>query len=219
MKLAILLCLVPTVFGYSAGPPVGSSNPTLCTNMIPTGHNGGVSNATDQNSPPYTITATASEYTPGGSLTVTIAGTGGNQFKGFFIQARRADPARDNDVAIGTFSNQTANTQLLMCHTVANSAWAHSNNDARSTIVGTWTAPAQDEGPLRFMATIVKGEPNRSYFYTNVTSTQLAFSADGPSQQPGNPMTTPSGGARHTIALALAGIAILLAAILNVRQF
>ncbi|XP_038052769.1 putative ferric-chelate reductase 1 [Patiria miniata] len=118
MIFAILVCLVPAALGNSAGPP-GSSNPSLCTDMIPTGHNGGVSMATDQDNPPYAIDTSSSEYTPNGSLTVTIRGLGGNQFKGFFIQARRADPARDNEVAVGTFSSAPATTQLLFCHNVA----------------------------------------------------------------------------------------------------
>ncbi|XP_022111703.1 putative ferric-chelate reductase 1 [Acanthaster planci] len=230
MYAVLLLALVATVLGFTSGPPVGSTYPNLCTDMIPTGHNGGMSRADDTDNPPYTITASADEYMRGSSLTVTITGTGGNQFEGFFIQARRADPARDNDVAIGTFSSPPATTQLLTCHNVENSAWGHSNSMTRSSIEATWTAPAQDEGPIKFMATIVKGVPDRDYFYLNVMSSQISFNATGgvtgaPTQQPVTPtsgvVTPTSGGPSHSrsVSVTLALVAALLASFLSIHKY
>ncbi|XP_022093820.1 putative ferric-chelate reductase 1 [Acanthaster planci] len=218
MYAVFLLAVVPAVLGFSSGPPVGSSNPNLCTDMIPTGHNSGTSLASDTANPPYTITASGDEYTRGGSLTVTITGTGGNDFKGFFIQARRADPTRNNDVAIGTFSSPPVTTQLQTCHDVENSAWGHSSSVNRSSIAATWTAPAQDEGPIKFKATIVKGVPNRDYFYLGVMSNQISFNATGgaPTQPP---VTPTSGGPSHSVSVTLALVAALLASFLSVHKY
>ena len=66
--ITLLLFIVPGVLGYKTGPPV-ADYASLCTDMVPTGHNGGVSLATDTATPPYTITTSADKYTAGGSLT------------------------------------------------------------------------------------------------------------------------------------------------------
>ena len=68
MQLSVLLfCALPAALGYTSGPPV-SADADLCTDMVPDGHNGGVSLATDQTSPPYTITTSAMEYSAGGAV-------------------------------------------------------------------------------------------------------------------------------------------------------
>ncbi|XP_071798972.1 putative defense protein Hdd11-like [Asterias amurensis] len=209
MYAIVLLFLVPAALAYSRGPPVGDAG--LCTDMIPTGHNGGVSEATDKDNPPYTITTSSDMYYAGGTVTVTIAGTGATMFKGFFIQARRTHLSMDTDEAIGTFFGAPTGTQLLKC-TVANSSWGHSNGNERTTIEATWNAPKQDEGPIMFKATIVKGDPNRNYFYTNVTSDVMEFTK--------TPSTTPSSTASSvTVPLVLmTTIALGLAALLAARR-
>ena len=60
----IILLIIPAVLGNAAGPPVSQGN--LCTDMIPSGHNGGTSLANDTATPPYTITTSAEKYTAGG---------------------------------------------------------------------------------------------------------------------------------------------------------
>ncbi len=67
MFAILMLFLVPAVLAYSTGPPVSDAG--LCTDMIPTGHNGGVSLATDTANPPYTITTSSDKYTAGGTVT------------------------------------------------------------------------------------------------------------------------------------------------------
>ncbi|XP_033638306.1 putative defense protein 3 [Asterias rubens] len=209
MYAILLLFLVPAALAYSRGPPV--ANAGLCSDMIPTDHNGGVSLATDMDNPPYTITTSSDMYYAGGTVTVTIAGMGATMFKGFFIQARRTNLSMDTDEAIGTFSGAPNGTQLLEC-TVANSAWGHSNSDERTTVEATWNAPMQDEGPIMFKAIIVKGVPNRSHFYMNVTSDVMDFTQ--------TPSTTPSSTASSvTVPLVLmTTIALGLAALLAARR-
>ncbi|XP_022093821.1 putative defense protein Hdd11 [Acanthaster planci] len=204
----LLLCVMPAALGYTSGPPV-SSNDNLCTDMVPDGHNGGVSLATDQASPPYAITTSTREYYAGAFVRVTITGSDSNRFTGFFIQARRADTSQDNDVAVGTFSGIPANTQLLMCHGVANSAWGHSNKDERSSVTATWNAPNQDEGPVEFLATIVKGEPNRNYFYLDVKSPQVNFTNEAPPVSDGT-TSSPSAGSANTSSCAFVVLAVTL---------
>ena len=45
------------------------ANAGLCSDMIPTDHNGGVSLATDMDNPPYTITTSSDMYYAGGTVT------------------------------------------------------------------------------------------------------------------------------------------------------
>jgi len=212
-----VLCLLPAVLCNTSGPPV-LRYADLCTDMIPVGHNNGVSQAVDQDAPPYTVTTTSDKYAPGSTVRVTISGSGSgsNYVKGFFVQARRTDPARNNDVAIGTFSGAPANTQLLRCHGVENSAWGHSNSEARTTITAIWNAPAQDQGPLEFRATIVKGVPNRNYFYLNIRSTELNFTTDAPSVSDGtSESTTPSSGPSRATSFPVVSVVVMVTAILS----
>ncbi|XP_033638311.1 putative defense protein 1 isoform X2 [Asterias rubens] len=190
--LSMLIFVPALVFGYGAGPPV-STFPDLCTDMIPVGHNGGVSTANDTDTPPYTITTNSDKYTAGGSLTVTIsARSEPTFFEGFFIQARRTDmDLGDTNVSIGEFAYPPLKTQLIQCHNVSNSAWAHSDDPHWKTVSAVWNAPAQNEGPIEFKATIVTGEPSENWFYLDVKSAQISFMAGDavtvspPTTQPG----------------------------------
>lgn len=220
MRAAVLLLfLVPTaVMGFHNGPPV-LTHANLCTDMIPTGHNGGVSSANDTNSPPYTITTNSDKYTAGGSLTVTISAVEPTFFEGFFVQARRADLVRDTNVSIGEFAYPPIKTQLLRCHSVNNSAWGHSDDPQWTTVTAVWNAPAQDEGPIEFKATIVKGEPDYSYFYPDVKSAQVNFKAGDaitvqpPATQPGISDTTmepsPTAGGCSHVASAILSVIVM----------
>ncbi|XP_071798449.1 putative defense protein 3 [Asterias amurensis] len=189
--LSILIFVPALVLGYGYGPPV-STYPDLCTDMIPVGHNGGVSIANDTDTPPYTITTNSDKYTAGGSLTVTISASEPTFFEGFFIQARRTDMGiGDTNVSIGEFAYPPLKTQLIQCHNVSNSAWAHSDDPEWTTVFAVWNAPAQDEGPIEFKATIVTGEPSEDWFYLGVKSAQISFMAGDaitvspPATQPG----------------------------------
>ncbi|XP_033638312.1 putative ferric-chelate reductase 1 [Asterias rubens] len=177
MYITLFVILVPAVLGYHGRVPI-KKYANLCTDMVPFGHNNGTSLANDTDSPPFTISTNADSYTAGGSLTVNITVKGDILIGGFFIQARRADLARDTNVAVGTFAYPPPDTALLECHSVNNSAWGHTNDTGWKTLLGVWNAPVQDEGPLQFRATIVlAGKPSRSYFYLGVTSSQLSFMA------------------------------------------
>ncbi|XP_071798380.1 putative defense protein 3 [Asterias amurensis] len=171
----VLMLTLSAALGYKTGPPIVTFG-TLCTDMIPTGHNNGTSLATDTANPPFTVTTSSDKYTAGGSLTVEITANGADvNFEGFFIQARRADPTKDMDKAVGKFAYPPRNTQLLMCHGAVNSSWAHSDDKHWQRVIAVWKAPTQDEGSIKFRATIV-GEPKEN-FYVGVMSSPVTFMA------------------------------------------
>ncbi len=64
----VLMLMVSAVMGFKSGPPI-TQYASLCTDMIPVGHNSGMTKATDTADPPYSITTSSDKYTAGGSLT------------------------------------------------------------------------------------------------------------------------------------------------------
>ncbi|CAH1790848.1 unnamed protein product [Owenia fusiformis] len=129
------------VTGYTSGAPASQ-----CTMMTP-GHYPSTSN--DISGTPYTITPSSSTYTPGASMTITLAGS--QTYKGFFIQAR----APGSDTPLGTFSNPSTSTKLQTCPGGTNNAVTHSDGTTKSTSTMTWAAPGDLTGDVQFITTFV----------------------------------------------------------------
>lgn len=199
--LYVITLFMPVVLGYGSGPPVSEDG--LCTDMIPYGHKNG-SDSSAEGPAPYTITTSADEYTAGGTLTVTITADSGTMFRGFFMQARRADTGVDQTVPIGTFTMVPSDAQQLTCNNVEKSAWGHNSKDNKTSVQATWTAPAQDEGDLVFKTTIVLGVPDSSYFYPDVKSMSLSFAAS-----PTNEPKPTSGGSCKTMSASVVILAVM----------
>ncbi|CAH1790847.1 unnamed protein product [Owenia fusiformis] len=160
----ILLMLVYSLSAYPTGAPVAK-----CGDMTP-GH--GTKN--DITNSPYTVTASRTTFKAGDSMTVTVSGTGGATFKGFFLQARL------NGTIIGSFSNlsPTNSTKTITCAT-ANDAATHADRTIKNTITATWTAPRgllSTTGNMVFVSTVVT---DFDTVWIQVPSTALTYEADG----------------------------------------
>ncbi|CAG2171355.1 unnamed protein product [Oppiella nova] len=118
---------------------------------------------------PFTLVATAPKALANGdkTLTVTITGSGGKSFKGFQVTAR----VPNTSTTIGKFT-ATADSKLLTCSSTSN-AVTHKDNDEKTSVTLTWTAPKKFKGKVEFRATVVK---EYKEFYTNVRSSQVTIS-------------------------------------------
>ncbi|XP_013403653.1 putative defense protein 3 [Lingula anatina] len=154
--LVLCVCLVSQASGYSSGPPE-----LACISMVPSGHG-----TSGQRGPsPYTITPSVDQYAEGGSVTLTIKGKNGERFKGFFVQARRADPSLNVEEPIGRFD--TISGSKILCDKALGNAISHSSGSDKSEVVLTWNAPTSFQGHLVFKATIVQ---TQTVFWDNEIS-------------------------------------------------
>lgn len=174
-RLILLLAAtsVCVVYGYPSGPPVGNVK-GLCEAMDPTGH--GPSKATGE--APYIISVSSASYGGNNSepITVTIKANEGEHFKGIFVQARRADSSKGSlTEALGQYSEAPSDTQIQNCGSGKQNAWGHKDKKTKTVKTISWNAPSSDEGPLEFVATIVKGPKN--IFWMNVKSSQLTYNS------------------------------------------
>ncbi|XP_077981364.1 putative ferric-chelate reductase 1 [Glandiceps talaboti] len=149
--LLLLVCSVPITLGYPSGPPQSS-----CTSMFP-GH--GV--AAQTSTSPYTVTVSQTNYATGDTINVTIQGSNGATFRGFILQARRADWAMDQNEPIGTFQNVPSvdNAKLLTCENTDDSfchSSAYSPSGEHSAITIQWLAPTPSAGHIVFRATVAE---------------------------------------------------------------
>ncbi|XP_071946215.1 putative defense protein isoform X2 [Antedon mediterranea] len=157
-------------FARSTGPPTDA-----CTDMIP--QHGGL---TVSGEPPYAVNIGSMKYATGSPVQVTVATTNGTSFRGFFVQARVNDTDFVTNPALGMFSNYPEQTGGVECTTDnANSAWGHTNNNDKTSVMATWTydGPCEDVGDLAFRVTVVQGDPATRY-YTDIVSNNLMFDAE-----------------------------------------
>ncbi|GCB74185.1 hypothetical protein scyTo_0003272 [Scyliorhinus torazame] len=154
------------ISGYSRGNVGG-----FCDTMLPN-HNTNTKQTTDA---PYQIITSISSFNPGDTIQVTLRGTTGNNFKGFLLEARAAEPSSPV-TPLGAFQTTTSNTQLLNCiiggMTYMASAVSHTSGSQKSEIVVNWIAP--DTGNIEFRATFVQAFAT---FWTPVMSQIIKRSA------------------------------------------
>lgn len=158
----LLVVVFAAVVSMVNGWPTGA-DPGRCESMVP-GH------GTVQTGPnSHTVTASASEYTPGETVEVTISG----EIRGLLIQARKADGS--STTPYGTFSVDANDGLKAMECTVDNDAATHSNTDPKTDVKLTWTAPASDVGKLKFVATVLEGKET---WWMNAESGEMAYKAE-----------------------------------------
>ena len=100
LSIKVVLCV--TFIGMVESRSNGDVE-EACDSMMP-GH----ANPVQTDPSPYEISVNATEYVVGTSITVTISSSSGDQFKGFFIQARRVA----DDQRIGTFNAEPEQRNL-----------------------------------------------------------------------------------------------------------
>lgn len=142
---SVLLCLT---YGYPTGSP-------KCSNTVPKHE----SHKAKTSPSPYQVTASKSGSS---KASVTISGA---TFKGFFLYATKPG---SNDM-IGEF---TANDKSKKLSCGSASALTHANDNGKSSITVTWTAPDNFSGDVEFKATVVK---EFKEFWTGLKSGKLSF--------------------------------------------
>ncbi|XP_038058460.1 serine-rich adhesin for platelets-like [Patiria miniata] len=151
-----LLAMIGVGLGNSTGAPE-----TACVDMTPR-HKDVVAMDTES---PYRLEIDDSTVSPGGVITVTITG-GRAQFRGFLLQARWVNDDQ-NPAAVGLFTPSDRRMQTLACNGQENSALTHTNRGQKTTLEAVWRAPRNVQGPMRFIATVVK---SLEEYWTEITS-------------------------------------------------
>ncbi|XP_028826210.1 putative ferric-chelate reductase 1 isoform X2 [Denticeps clupeoides] len=150
LLLLLSVCL-RTTRGFSNGKVTQA-----CGNMVP---NHGYDSSSDP--PPYTITVSKTQLTPGEQTKVTLSVSTledmskGTTFKGFFIQAR--DVGKPSGGAVGSFTLMNKSiSQLLTCAGTQGSAVSHTSESKKTEVEVIWTAPANPPSSVQFTATVVQ---------------------------------------------------------------
>ncbi|KAH9488847.1 DOMON domain-containing protein frrs1L, partial [Bulinus truncatus] len=138
------------------GYPNGLYVDTACNSMTP-GH-GVFTQYTDA---PYYVHVYTPYFTPGQNVTVSIWSYS-NRFKGFMIQARRANASYYDTEAIGTFTPVYNTTTAC-----SSQALVHNSAVDKTDLTFQWTAPVYSPGDIKFRVTFVE---SKNVFWTDVES-------------------------------------------------
>ncbi|XP_050400195.2 putative ferric-chelate reductase 1 isoform X2 [Patella vulgata] len=157
--LNLILCLVslPAINAYSSG-----AGPGACSELKPAHDN----LDTQTSISPFAVIPSKTNYTASDKITVTLQARCGYKFKGFLIQARRADNSTVRTEVVGTFDTQTNTKQL--CTGTNSDALTHANAAEKTSLDLTWNAPSTPgTGHIVFKVTFVEV---KSKFWQAVTS-------------------------------------------------
>ena len=168
MMITAFLCVLSTINANSGGAP-----PVACQNRMP---QHGADVKAQSSVAPYSISVEPMHYSSGTTVTVTLMGLSTTKFKGYLLTMRRVE---DNTPIVAGFSIDS-DGQLLACDGENNAAVTHTGNSDKTSVSFTWTAPAQSEGSLQVVATVVE---SKLTFWTMIQSYTIT-----PSQ-----ITTPAG--------------------------
>ncbi|KAM9326659.1 putative defense protein Hdd11-like [Gastrophryne carolinensis] len=137
-----------------------------CASMIPQHHVGPQTTAA-----PYNLTVSTTTYKGRNAFLVTLAKKqGGNNFKGFMIQAHPPN----GTTALGSFVLNSADAQTLNCGT-AESAVSHTSSAPKSNVTVIWL-PTGVQSPVQFCATVVE---KKTEFWTDVRSDTIPLNSAG----------------------------------------
>ncbi|KAM4022194.1 defense protein l(2)34Fc-like [Anomaloglossus baeobatrachus] len=153
---------------HSDGYPNGKVEPA-CSTMMP-------SHGADAQSsfPPYSLSFSSVNYTGKLGFTVTLSkDPGGNDFKGFLIQAR---PPGEN-TPMGTFIVNGTDAQTLCSSSeFPDRAVSHTSSNMKSNVAVIWLPPKKASTDIQFRATVVQA---RTIFWTNVFSDVIPLAGKG----------------------------------------
>ncbi|XP_033230602.1 putative defense protein 3 [Belonocnema kinseyi] len=136
-QLVILLSTIVASLTFADGFPDGAPV-DACVKPKPNQPYHGQAKPQPLGTNPYTVIASAEQYSPGSQITVKIQG---DVFKGFFLQARDAH----TNEWIGSWA-KTANT---VAHSEC-SAVTHADPRDKQTATLTWNAPLNARGRVYF---------------------------------------------------------------------
>ncbi|XP_054708770.1 putative defense protein 3 isoform X2 [Uloborus diversus] len=159
-RYLLIISVASVILAVTKSYPSGAPEDTCKT------FNANHTGVSAQNSQPkYDLTVSPSSVAPGGIVKVTLQGTGGETFRGFFIQGFDA-----SNKAVGKFRKQ-ADAQTRDCSGPGSATAAtHVNNNDKTKVVLTWQAPASFSGKVNYRAVVVK---TYEYYWNNIKSNQL----------------------------------------------
>ncbi|CAI8039689.1 Reelin domain-containing protein 1 [Geodia barretti] len=145
-SVCLLLSLVVGIQCYSTGAPASA-----CSDIYPVGHLG---TSQDLSTNPFQLSLSDFDqtyggeiyYVPGQDYTLTLSGSGGEQFRGFLVQAR----AVADGFPVGTFIDGGDDQTLSSCDP-PESAVTHTNSSLKTYLTLNWTAPLQGAGGINFL--------------------------------------------------------------------
>ncbi|OXA44906.1 putative defense protein isoform X2 [Folsomia candida] len=120
---------------------------SVCKSMKP-GHDQYKPQASS--SSPGNVTTDITQVRGGETVDVTIYARNGEKFKGFYIQARD-----EKGAPIGTF-NENTYVKTHSCGGIKSNAAHHVNSEDKTKVQVSWTAPANYNGRVQILATIVQ---------------------------------------------------------------
>ncbi|XP_041357893.1 putative ferric-chelate reductase 1 homolog [Gigantopelta aegis] len=129
--------------GYSSGAP-----DTACNTMRP---RHGFSRPSTGTSP-FVVLVSKNTYEPNESIMVMLRGLCSNKFKGFLVEARRADPNTNTTERIGTFTEVQESRYACGQET----SLTHVANSEKTSLLFNWTAPSAPSGHVIIKATFVQ---------------------------------------------------------------
>ncbi|KAH8255829.1 hypothetical protein KR038_011453 [Drosophila bunnanda] len=136
--LVIVVCLAISVHAYSDGAPK-----VACPDLTPQ-HGAKLQTI----KPPYSLSGPA-HVRSGEKLKLTL---GGDEFKGFIIQARDGQ-----NRVVGKFQVvDDAHSQTLTCSATDDSLTHRKISSPLNQVTFEWVAPAGYKGNVKFMATVVQ---------------------------------------------------------------
>ncbi|CAH1773710.1 unnamed protein product, partial [Owenia fusiformis] len=165
LTVGLCLTLLSLTSGYPTGAPSGA-----CISMFP---NHGVNPQTMPS--PYQITLSKTNFTSGDEITVTLASSSGEQFKGYLCQGRYLDASMNQEIAVGSFDAPAGAKQE--CSGAMGNGVTHSSNSLKTSVTLKWTAPNPSSAHVRIYCTFVK---ETATIWVQEPSANLIDGAGGP---------------------------------------
>ncbi|XP_060594887.1 putative ferric-chelate reductase 1 isoform X2 [Ruditapes philippinarum] len=164
-----LLCILHHCSSYPTGAPL-----VACQEMRPYHPP-----TTTSGTPPFAINLTETVYKPGSEIKGTIYSPKGFLFRGFLIQARKADNSEMTPFGEFIVSGSDTHTN---CGNANKQGLTHTSNSNKTEIDFTWKAPMTFQGDLHFKLTIVESY-NVSRFWLGIYSSVVKDCSLHPSNE------------------------------------
>ncbi|XP_046567081.1 putative ferric-chelate reductase 1 isoform X2 [Haliotis rubra] len=179
-----LLCTVSLLLSarstraYTKGAPERA-----CADMMPRHHT--PAQTTDS---PFVVLLEKHTYSPGETVEVTLEGRCGEQFEGFLLQARRADPVYNTSVYIGSFIQTATTSPVCENGDGVPRGLTQTEKSPKSIVKATWRAPSKAAGHVIFKASFVK---DYKTFWVRINSAVLMDPTAAPLSVPETSLESP----------------------------
>ncbi|XP_046346278.2 putative ferric-chelate reductase 1 isoform X2 [Haliotis rufescens] len=182
----MLLCIGSLLlFARSARPYTKGAPEHACADMMPHHHD----QPAAQTDSPFVLLLQKATYSPGEAVEVTLEGRCEEQFKGFLLQAHRADPVYNTSDYIGSFITTAITSAVCENGDGVPRGLTQNETSPKSVVKATWTAPSTASGHVIFKASFVK---NYSKFWVRINSAVLTDPTAAPLSVPESSLVSPT---------------------------